>query len=159
MKRLIKYFNIMALVILFAITLTSCGQKDTPKFYKTSYDNGEYYNIIKESKDSDKDVYIVLVSVANDCVDDLNVNAADFTITVDNQKYTCKYFVLTYRYYSMSVNGVLTSISYIEETSSTETIEKSEDYIEKIKCAFEVNPTNSFDIYYKDTLLKPITSK
>ena len=140
------------------LALTSCGvtENTAPSFYKSAYSDGTYFQSAKESKDSDKDVYIALVNVLNKSEETIAIEAKDITLKVSDKEYTCLFFVESSKFESMTVNGVTQSIYYIIETSQTSNVESSEGAMDQLRCAFEVDGGNNPNIFYKGTAVNSL---
>ena len=140
-------------ILLTSITLVSCETEESKDlyFYKSTYDNGQYFECLKESETSDKDVFVTVVAIRNHTNASVIVETKDFTIKIDNKSYPCKFFVKSWGMKSSSSSEM---ISYVNESSTSEAIESSETTIQNLQCAFDIDGKDNFNIYYKGTELK-----
>ncbi len=140
-------------ILLVSIALVSCDTEGNNNlyFYKSKYDNGQYFECLKETESSDNDVFVTIVAIRNETNASVAVETKDFTIKVNNESYPCKFFVKSWGMKSSSSSEM---ISYVKESSTYETIESSETTIQNLQCAFDVDGQDNFNIYYKGAELK-----
>lgn len=146
-------------ILLLSGCLLSCEANETLNLnlYKSSYDNGKYFESYKENKDSDIDVYVTVVIVQNETNEAKTFNASDFKIDVNNQSYTCKFFVLEMASgCSTSINGEASMFSYISKSSTSVEIESSKTSLQNLLCVFDVDGNDSFTISYQNNILKSL---
>lgn len=156
MKKNLKFLT-SAIALL---ALTACGESGNDSnltFYKTAYSNGSYFETVKESKESNTDVYITLVDIFNRTGASVTIEAKDFSLKANNKDYTCLYFVKATKYESIKVNGENQSIYYVSESSQTRSIENSESSLDQVRCAFEIDAGTNPSIFYKGTALSSLT--
>lgn len=148
----------IALALLTTLCLMSCNEtsNDDLRIFKHQYDDGSYFKTYKENKDSDTDVYVYTVLVRNETNEEKEFQASDFSLKVNGQDYTCLYFVVTYQFSSIKINGELTSFAYIVETRNVEKIQSVNNHLENILCAFSINDGNNYNISYQNNILKSL---
>ena len=159
MKNLRKILLLAFIFVFLVFSLVACSSSSTSDsiFYKGSYSDGSYVTILKdESGNDERNVYQVIVQVSNEG-SSYSVNAIDFTIKVLNETYICEFFILSSKLSSTTVNEITKKITLVTSKAETYNIASKEDSIQMIYCAFLVNPTENFNIYYKETLLGSLT--
>ncbi len=148
----------LASFLLTGVLLTSCGNQvnDDLRLYKHKYDNGKYFETMKENKDSEKDIFVALVIAGNDSDKSIEVKASDFKLTFDKTDYTALFIVNKYQFSSITIDGKEESITYVLDNSNSQEIKANSGELMNIQLAFEAKTDGDFTISYKGTTLKQI---
>lgn len=142
---------------LASLVLCACdgiSSSDDFHIYKHMYDNGKYFEKMKESADSEKDIYVTTAIVDNSHEGEpIEVLASDFKLVVDKKEYPALFFVEQWKFEGNNISGTKT---YAAETSEKKTFSFDEDHLKNLSIAFETFSKTEFSLIYKGNTLKAL---
>ena len=141
-------------LLLSVFALASCGEGQTQmQIYRQAFDDGKNVEVIKESLDSEKDIYYTLAFVFADEEKDFVIDAKDIKANVNGSDYQCLYFIESYNFSSIKVNGNIETFAYIVSKESVTTAEHG-NVATNLLCAFDNDLTENFSLYYQGNIIK-----
>lgn len=141
-----KFLNkICVLTAMFS--LASCSNKPSLNLVRRTFENGNKKESIRESLESEKTIYYTDVLAMPDSKIDFIVKSNEFEAKVNGEKIPCVFFINSYSFSSIKVNGQYQSVKYITETKEEKTVEHG-SYATSLFCAFETDLGDDFSIFY-----------
>ena len=143
--------------VLTSFMLCACdGMTTSDDFhiYKNRYDNGKYFETMKENADSDKDIYVTTAIVDDTHEGDpIEVLSSDFKLVVDKKEYTALFFVDQWKLEGTNLSGTK---MYASETSQKKYFSSEEGHLKNLSIAFEAFSETEFSLIYKGSTLKSL---